>query len=631
MIGTGTDTGWEEANRDHLVAELRLLRLFLRPDSTESDRREADEALSASRLRLSGDSALDQVARGFGLTRFERSLLLLAAGPEFIREVAGELLTACGSPHLSFSAALCVLPEPHWSALTPSAPLRHWDLVRLLDPSSLTRSPLAVDERVLHHLAGAGRLDAELAAVSRPVSAHPQLPAPMRHAAEAIAQALSRRQAVVVSGPQRANLRTVTATAACSQGLQLMLVAVADLASSAGERQRAMRLMERETVLGNCAWAVDLEYAGTAECDAIARLASAFDAPIALLADEGTPALGHGLTSVRLERLAPADRRELLRSALDRAGAPVADADGTAGIFDLSLDAAEAAAGDVASGVSLWHACRERARPSFSGLAKVQRARATWGDLVLPPGQAAQLRALAASIRHRTTVLDDWGFAGRSARGLGTTALFTGPSGTGKTLAAEVLAGDLELDLVHIDLSQVVNKYIGETEKNLSRVFDAAEDSAAVLLFDEADTLFGKRTEARDSHDRYANLEIGYLLQRLETFRGLAILTTNARSAMDQAFTRRLHTVVNFPHPDPAMREALWRKAFPPHTPVDGLDLPSLAAMDLTGGAIAAVALSAAYLAAADNSPVTIEHVRAATRWELAKSGRSPVAGGASA
>ncbi|MFD3758099.1 ATP-binding protein [Streptomyces sp. NPDC058622] len=627
MSGPAPTTGWEEANRDHLVAELAVLRLLLRPDSTEADRREADEALSESRLRLAGDSALDQMARGFGLTRFERSLLLLAAGPEFVGAVAGELLSACGAPHLSFSAALRVLPEAHWSAMTPSAPLRHWNLVQLLDPTSLTRSPLAVDERVLHHLAGAGQLDPELAEVSRSVPAHPQLPAPMRHAAEAIAHALSRRRAVVVCGPQRANLRTVTAAAAASQGLRLLLVAAADLPSGAGERQRILRSMERETVLANCAWAVDLEHAERAECHAIARAASALDAPVALLSDGGTGAPGEGLPSVRIERLEPADRRELLRSALDRAGAPVAGADDTAGIFDLPVDAVEAAARDVASGVPLWHACRERARPSFAGFAEVCRPKATWDDLVLPPGQSEQLRALAASMRHRTTVLNDWGFADRSARGLGTTALFTGPSGTGKTLAAEVLAGDLELDLVHIDLSQVVNKYIGETEKNLSRVFAAAEDSAAVLLFDEADALFGRRTEVRDSHDRYANLEIGYLLQRLESFRGLAILTTNARSAMDQAFTRRLHTVVNFPHPHPAMREALWRKAFPPHTPVEGLDLPGLAAMDLTGGAIAAVALSAAYLAAAAHSPVTSEHVRAATRWELAKSGRSPVAG----
>ena len=188
--------------------------------------------------------------------------------------------------------------------------------------------------------------------------------------------------------------------------------------------------------------------------------------------------------------------------------------------------------------------------------------RVGWDDLVLPPGQLEQLHALVAAARNRA-VLDEWGFGDRHSRGLGTTALFAGPSGTGKTLAAEVIAHELGVDLFHVDLSQVVSKYIGETEKNLRRVFDAAEDGGAVLLFDEADALFGKRTEVTDSHDRYANLEVGYLLQRMEPFRGLAILTTNARTVLDKAFLRRIQTVVTFPYPDRDARESLWRRAFP--------------------------------------------------------------------
>jgi len=219
-------------------------------------------------------------------------------------------------------------------------------------------------------------------------------------------------------------------------------------------------------------------------------------------------------------------------------------------------------------------------------------------------------------------VLDDWGFAERSSRGLGTTSLFAGASGTGKTFAAEVIAHDLDLDLLHVDLSQVMSKYIGETEKNLSSVFDAAEQGSAVLLFDEADTLFGRRSEVKDSHDRYANLEVGYLLQRMEEFRGLAILTTNARGALDPAFLRRLHAVVTFPYPDLAARARLWRTAFPPGTPTADVDLDALAQADVPGGSIAAAALTAAYLAAGQGSQVTTAHVRQALGWELAKSGR---------
>jgi hypothetical protein len=384
--------------------------------------------------------------------------------------------------------------------------------------------------------------------------------------------------------------------------------------------------MEREAVLSGHAWAVSLDGADPAECAAVPRALAELDVPLAVLCDEDAVVSADALVRVPVERLAAADRVALLRSALRRVGAPDHLAGDAAETFDLTADDAEEAARDTSLGIPLWQACREQTRPSLSGLARVLRPTARWDDLVVPDSQASQLRALVASVRHRTTVLDDWGFADRMARDRGATALFAGPSGTGKSFAAEVIAGELGLDLVQVDLSQVTSKYIGETEKNLRRVFAAAEDSAAVLLFDEADALFGRRAEVHDSHDRYANLETAYLLQRLERFRGLAVLTTNARSALDRAFTRRLRTVVNFPHPDAAMREALWRRAFPPDTPVDGLDPADLAHLDLAGAEIASVALAAAYLAAADRSPVTHHHVATAARWELAKSGRSATA-----
>jgi SpoVK/Ycf46/Vps4 family AAA+-type ATPase len=182
--------------------------------------------------------------------------------------------------------------------------------------------------------------------------------------------------------------------------------------------------------------------------------------------------------------------------------------------------------------------------------------------LVLPVAQKQMLAQIAVHMRHRVAVYDDWGFAGQGRRGLGINALFAGESGTGKTMAAEVLARELRLALFRVDLSAIVSKYIGETEKNLRRVFDAAEDTGALLLFDEADALFGKRSEVRDSHDRYANIEVSYLLQRMEAYGGLAILTTNLKSALDPAFQRRLRFIVAFPFPDAAQREALWRRAF---------------------------------------------------------------------
>jgi SpoVK/Ycf46/Vps4 family AAA+-type ATPase len=203
--------------------------------------------------------------------------------------------------------------------------------------------------------------------------------------------------------------------------------------------------------------------------------------------------------------------------------------------------------------------------------------------------------------------------------GLGISALFAGPSGTGKTLAAEVIAGVLGLDLYRIDLSQVVSKYIGETEKNLRRVFDAAEEGGAVLLFDEADALFGKRSEVKDSHDRYANIEVSYLLQRMEQYRGLAVLTTNLRDSLDDAFLRRLRFIVSFPFPDAVQRAGIWRRAFPPATPTEGLDPERLATLEVAGGTIRNIALAAAFLAADEDAPVRMGHLLRAARGEYEK------------
>jgi SpoVK/Ycf46/Vps4 family AAA+-type ATPase len=238
---------------------------------------------------------------------------------------------------------------------------------------------------------------------------------------------------------------------------------------------------------------------------------------------------------------------------------------------------------------------------------------------VLPETQRQILREIAVHVRQRVKVHETWGFAAKGTRGLGISVLFAGASGTGKTMAAEVLANELNLDLFRIDLSQVVSKYIGETEKNLRRVFDAAEGGGSILLFDEADALFGKRSEVKDSHDRYANIEVSYLLQRMESYRGLAILTTNMRDALDPAFLRRIRFVVQFPFPDAGQRAEIWRRVFPADTPTDGLDVARLARLNLAGGNIRNIAFYAAFLAADANEPVRMGHLLRAARVEYAK------------
>ncbi len=270
----------------------------------------------------------------------------------------------------------------------------------------------------------------------------------------------------------------------------------------------------------------------------------------------------------------------------------------------------------------LWQACLDSTRPRLESLAQRLDAKATWETLVLPKEETQLLHQIADQVRQRTKVYETWGFHERMNRGLGISALFAGESGTGKTMAAEVIANELHLDLYRIDLSQVVSKYIGETEKNLRRLFDAAEDGGAILFFDEADALFGKRSEVKDSHDRYANIEINYLLQRIETYRGLAILATNMKSSLDSAFMRRLRFIVDFPFPRVEQRQEMWAKVFPTQVPKQDLNYARLARLNLTGGSIHNIALNASFLAAQARESVTMERILAAARAEFRKQER---------
>jgi len=272
---------------------------------------------------------------------------------------------------------------------------------------------------------------------------------------------------------------------------------------------------------------------------------------------------------------------------------------------------------------AMLEGARAQTRGALRGLAERVPIRPAWNDLIVPPETLAQLREIALRVTRRATVMDDWGFAGRRTYGRGTTVLFSGSSGTGKTFAAAVLAAEIGQDLYRIDLASVVSKYIGETEKKLAQVFDGAERANCVLLFDEADALFGKRSEVRDAHDRYANQEVAYLLQRVERFGGLAILTSNLPGSIDPAFARRLGGTVFFELPDLSARHRLWERALPSSAPRDGdLDLALLAReVRISGGVIGKAALAAAFLAADEDAPIAMRHLLRALRREVSSLG----------
>ncbi len=316
---------------------------------------------------------------------------------------------------------------------------------------------------------------------------------------------------------------------------------------------------------------------------------------------------------------------DTLASKFNFSGGQIRDAIFTA----YNIAVARGQDGGVDGGVSglsmddLYQGCKAQSNKKLTTLARKVVPHYTFEDIVLPEDRKAQLKEVCGHIKYRSVVYADWGFDKKFSYGNGLNILFSGSSGTGKTMAAEIIAGEAKLDLYKIDLSCVVSKYIGETEKNLSKIFKEAETSNAILFFDEADALFGKRSEVRDSHDRYANIEINYLLQKMEEHEGTVILASNFKKNIDDAFLRRMHFTIEFPFPDEKSRERIWRNIFPQETPLGrDIDFRFLAKFKITGGNIKNIALCAAFLAAGDSGVVRMEHIIRATKREFQKMGK---------
>jgi hypothetical protein len=583
--------------------------------------------------------ALLQLARRLGLSDFERDILLLCVALELDTSIAARCAAAQGQPARdfpTFALAMSLFDDPAWEALSPERPLRFWRLLDISQPGAraLTASALRADERIVNYVKGLNYLDDRLAPLVQPMAPPSAALPPSQQAAvqrlldaadphggEPAAQTL-----LVLRGRDPDSKHEVAAAAAAELGLRLYRMPATALPSDTAELATLARLWHRETLLLPLALYLDAHEIEPDGADSLAPRLAAFAARSGgvLIVDtrDGArlPVPPHAVVDVA--RPTPGEQQGAWLDALGER-APALPALLSAQ-FDLSRPAlaaiaAAAQAGDDALEQQLWKACRETTRPALARLAERIDARANWDQLVLPATETALLRQILAQVKTRARVYDEWGFRARMNRGLGVSALFAGASGTGKTLAAEVLANELQLDLYRIDLSAVVSKYIGETEKNLRAIFDAAEQGGAILLFDEADALFGKRSEVKDAHDRYANIETDYLLQRMEAFGGLAILSTNMKSALDPAFLRRLRFIVNFPYPGPAERRRIWERVFPPATPVEALDHERLARLQLTGGNIHSTALAAAFMAAQAGTPVTMGLLLEAGRNEFRK------------
>jgi hypothetical protein len=638
-----TAEAWERANAQFLAKALGWLRERLERYIA------AQSATKSSREHVPMDSTMDPppalaiLGRRLALTAFELDVLLLCVGFELDTRIAGLCAHAHDDPlraYPTFALALTLFDDASWDATSFERPLRRWQLVEIERRSALplALSPLRSDSRTVDFVKGFNRLDERLAilAVSLQSEGDESLPPSQSALVERIALAFGQERSdgttIQLVGPDTGAKLQIARAAARRLGRHAWRMKATWLPLAPPDLDDIGRLWLREALLSPTLLMLDVEDVGDEReveaARAARRLLSRLAMDVLLVARSAWPVKEETQLILDVRSPTPREQLEAWSSVLSSVPGTPALAPQLAAQFSLDVPTIERIASTVIAEESdapaerIWEECFLALRPRLDTLAQRIDVKARWDDIVLPAEQEAQLRQIAAQVRGRYTVYEEWGFGERLSRGLGISALFAGDSGTGKTMAAEVLASELRLPLYRIDLSAVVSKYIGETEKNLRTVFDAADAGGFILFFDEADALFGKRSEVRDSHDRYANIEVNYLLQRIEAYRGLAILATNARAALDTAFVRRLRFIVNFPHPSVPDRRRIWERSFTEKIPVEELDLDRLARFNATGGVIHSASLGAAFAAASNGGVLTMPLVLASLKTEYRKLNR---------
>ncbi|MCC6393699.1 MAG: ATP-binding protein [Bryobacterales bacterium] len=582
-----------------------------------------------------GDERWQRLTAEFGLSTEERDLLALALAVEsdpWWRRVCGYLHDDASASQATLWLASGLYGWTREVRLGPSSPLVRWHMAQPAEGVAnpwAAASPWTADPQLLRWLVegqaadGVLGMHAQWLRVEWPCL-YPETLAAMKNSLVAIGRRQRVSVEIEIAGPKGAGRGTLAAQLCASLGIALLAVDAQALAqmegSAAGERvQRAVRLARLcgGAVLWRDADALDAKVLKAARRE-IGLSFYATAVSLAWGADRRVARLSYSLP-----RLTQRVRCELWRQ---EGGGPVPRTVADSPLLPEEIAAAaRASAGEQAVALT----CHTLLHSAPGDLLQAVPLPYEWDDIVLPEQLRRHLEELESQVRLRNAVLEDWGFERLTPLGRGISALFAGPSGTGKTMAAQVMARSLGLALRRVDLSAVVNKYIGETEKHLKQVFDACERDSVILFFDEADALFGQRTQVKDAHDRFANIEINYLLQRMEQFDGLAILATNRKEDLDKAFLRRLRFLIDFLPPGVAERRVLWRKALPERTPEglelleEGIQWEKLASqLDLTGAAIKAAALRAAFLACEERSRIGMRHIVAGVRREMQKQGR---------
>jgi ATPase family associated with various cellular activities (AAA) len=651
-----------------------------RPDGGERTRQlqDIDATVAALHRRIDGRVAatlahgrrlpIIELAHRFALSALEIDIVIACAAAELDRRyeriygyLQDDMSRRQPSPGLVLDL-VCPVATQRFAArtaLSPLAPLRHYRIVEITEdgaPSPWLAKPMRVDERIVAFLLGDQSMDARIAAcVMRPEAADGVCPAGglraafealVAHEARSVGPAPDRRRSMIyLHGADHAGADALVRQGAARVDLPVMTVD-ADLLCGPGVdfEQMVFRLFREGLLRQSAVSLCNIDRALSSDPGGLRRRTlfrcAAEMGSIVFLTGEQPWHWPMPPATVMLQtfELRPAGFAEQLEAWRALMQAKVADADlqRLMSLHPLPLGSIASAwrmargladLDDADGPVTIAHleqACRAQVDVPSSMLARRIEPRHDWQDIVLPAAQLEQLQAMCDQARHAATVYGAWCFGRKLSLGRGLSALFTGPPGTGKTMAAEVIAAELKVQLLKIDLSQVASKYIGETEKNLRQLFDQAAAAHAILFFDEADALLGKRSAVKDAHDRYANTEIAYLLQKMEEYEGIAILATNLRQNMDEAFTRRLRFIVEFPFPEDEDRLRIWNTVWPREVPLaPDVDLPWLAKkFRLSGGGIRNVALAAAFLAAGSDEPVAMRHLTLATRRELQKMGR---------
>jgi hypothetical protein len=655
---TDTLQNWHARNTEYLSValeslRLRLTRLTAKAEGSDDGSPEGlkkglaiKEALSVVKDFESTEPlpALVILKRRFALSTFEQEILLLCAAMELDTRISSLCASAQDDPNKPFptlALALALFDDPSWDAISVQRPLRYWHLIEIsrLTGQSLISCPVRGDERIINFIKGLNYLDERITRISSPfeTAIETDLPESQEQAVDEIINSLRQPGSKLLSsvvqlvGTDSVSKQLVAQKVAMRLNLELINLPVELLPTQPAELEEFSRLWQRESQLLPIAAYIDtVREDSSVKTDGNSRASSfslqrllSLSSGIFLLSTREVRSEFHATSIiVEIKKPTPEEQRKEWLALLGEKvnGTPAL----LAGQFNLNVTTIREIA-HVAGKSSddfhnaLWKGCIYRTSSQLDILVQKLELKATWDDIVLPEEAVSQLKQIGNQVRFRSLVYDNWGFRKKMNRGLGINALFVGESGTGKTMAAEVLANELNLNLYRIDLSGVVSKYIGETEKNLRSVFDAAENGGAILFFDEADALFGKRSEVKDSHDRYANIEINYLLQRMESYNGLAILATNKKSALDEAFTRRLRFIIHFPFPGIRERRAIVQKVFPPSVPRDCLDYDRLAVLNLTGGSYYNIAINAAFDAAEKGTAITMPIILSAARAELQK------------